>query len=632
MCGINGLMALGKPLPSDTDRVIRGMNRCLQHRGPDDEGVFLDLNQGIALGHRRLSIIDLSDAAHQPMKDEAGSQIVFNGEIYNYREIRKKTGTIYRTESDTEVLMDLYAQKGHAALPELNGMFAFAFYHRGKNELLLARDRAGKKPLYYTELNGIFAFSSEIKALLTLPWIKPETDDHALYDFLTFNQLDPPRTMFKGIYKLGPGECMTVSQKGIVLKEEYWKPEYSDFNSKGESELTDRLFELFDQSVQYRMVADVPVGAFLSGGVDSSAVVALMRKYATGAIKTYSVGFEGQPDYDERIHAHKVAEMFQTEHHEVLISPQDISEFLPRIVEIFDEPMADATAIPIYFISKLARANGSIVVQTGDGADELFAGYRGWKKYRDIYPWYNRVASLPKFIRSGLALVNESGRESRTREIIHRAASGQELFWGSAKAFKEHSKKDFLNKDWLNKSGAVNSYEVVKKYRDEFSLLQKRYPWLNETDWMCYIGFRFQIPSRYLYRMDRLGMSAGIEIRSPFLDYNMVNYALSVPSSLKVKNDEPKYILKKALEKVLPRDILYRKKMGFNVPLREWSAEVMIDYIESNLKTFSSNTGIFREAELRQHIQQLKKGNTGYTNNLWTVYFLMNWMKYWFRV
>jgi len=624
-------MSLGSSLPGNAESLIRNMNKALSHRGPDDEGIFVDLESGIALGHRRLSIIDLSPDGHQPMIDSHQNVIAFNGEIYNYKELKKglKNQT-FRSTSDTEVLMSLYQTKGHAALHDLNGMFSFAFYKKENRELFVAIDRAGKKPFYYTTSNGIFAFSSEIKALLTLPWIKPETDRLALYNFLTFNQLDAPQTMFANIFKMAPAECMIVTANGIRDKKLWWEVEYTNLESVNENQLADDVYHELEKSVQYRMVADVPVGAFLSGGVDSSAVVALMRNYTSSSIKTYSVGFEGQPDYDERIYAQQISKMFKTDHFEKIVGPDDIAEFLPRIVEIFDEPMADATCIPIYFISKLARDNGTIVVQTGDGADELFAGYRGWKKYYKLYPWYHRFSALPSFAKSAVAAVAGNINEySKAGEIIQRGVHRQELFWGGAKAFKEHTKRDFLQQKFIDQIGTADSYSVIKKYRDAFTILQKKNPQLNDVDWMCYLGFKFLIPAKYLYRMDRLGMANSIEVRNPFLDYNVINKALSVPSEFKIKNEEPKYILKKSLERILPHEILYRKKMGFCVPLREWAGDIMVDYMEQNLKSFCRNTGIFNEESLKLHIREIRKGNAEYTNNLWTVYFLISWYKKW---
>ena len=397
-----------------------------------------------------------------------------------------------------------------------------------------------------------------------------------------------------------------------------------------EKQLCDKVFDELTKAVDYRMVSDVPVGAFLSGGVDSSAVVALMRAKSTSTIKTYSVGFEGQPDYDERIYAQQISKQFNTEHFEKIVSPNDIAEFLPRIVDIFDEPMADSTCIPIYFISQLAKQNGTIVVQTGDGADELFAGYRGWMKYEQLYPWYHRYQLLPSIIKNSIAsLASADKKESVNAEILQRAAHDQEFFWGGAKSFKEHTKRSFLTDEWSLKLKGVDSYSIIKKVRSQFSELQKSNPQLGDLDWMCYLGFKQQIPWKYLYRMDRIGMSHGIEIRNPFLDFNMVNLALSIPSKFKIENGEPKYILKKSLERILPHEILYRKKMGFCVPLREWSGDIMLEYVESNLHEFCSNTGIFNESGLRKNIEEIRKGNTQYTNNLWTIYFLIAWFKKW---
>lgn len=333
MCGINGIFSIGKALPNDIEELIRKMNQALSHRGPDDEGIFIDHHSGVALGHRRLSIIDLSTSGHQPMHDEDKNSIVFNGEIYNFRELKDQLPKQdFRSSSDTEVLMSLLSLKGDSTLHDLNGMFAFAWFDNKKQELFLARDRAGKKPLYYCSLNGLFSFSSEIKALLTLPWIIPKVDNQAMYHFLTFNQLDAPQTMFQNIFKMAPAESMVVDKNGIREKQIWWQPEYSDLSQVSEDKLTVSILNQLQKSVNYRMVADVPVGAFLSGGVDSSAVVAMMRQNSSSSIKTYSVGFKGQPDYDERIYAEKISKMFNTEHHEKIVSSKDIClEFVNEI-------------------------------------------------------------------------------------------------------------------------------------------------------------------------------------------------------------------------------------------------------------------------------------------------------------
>lgn len=633
MCGINGLFLSEARGAAEIAPLIAAMNKALSHRGPDDEGYWHDRQEKIHLGHRRLSIIDLSPAGHQPMISEEGDAIVFNGEIYNYRDIRKTlNGFQSNSNSDTAVLMELCRRNWTSAVEYLNGMFAFAYWSESKQTLFLARDRSGKKPLYFTEQNGVFAFSSEIKALLTLPWIKSEPDEEALYHFLTFNQLPPPFTMFKGIQKLGPSEYLLINRNGIT-REHYWEPRIDDLSEVNEGEVTEQVLESLRQSVKYRMVADVPVGAFLSGGVDSSAVVALMRENSDQSIKTYSVGFDGQPDYDERKHAEKISALFRTEHYEKIVKPDDIAGHLDDIVNAFDEPLADATCIPIYFISQLAQQHQTIVVQTGDGADELFAGYSGWKKYKSLYPAYEAYSRFPAIIRKSVAaLAGETGSTEVIQEMLSRAANKEEFFWGGARAFKESSKRRFLNASYLKRSEKWNSSSVIHHYQNLFRHTYGERAGRDPLDWMCYLGYRFQIPSKYLHRMDRLGMAHSIEIRCPFLDYNLVNLALSLPGKYKIKNGTPKYILKKSLEKILPHETLYRKKMGFCVPLKEWAGDIMLDYTRENLRSFASNTGFFNEEGLEHLIQQIKAGNTAYTNQLWTVYFLMAWFKKWMHL
>lgn len=632
MCGISGLFDFGDGLPPETSGWLSAMNGSLRHRGPDDEGIFFqpEHNPNVALAHRRLSIIDLSPAGHQPMTDPFGNVIAFNGEIYNYKELRAThPDHQFKTNSDTEVLMYLLHAFGPSALPQLNGMFAFAWYHHEKRQLLLARDRAGKKPLYYTVKGNRLVFSSEIKALLQMPWVKAETDDQALYDFLTYNLTDAPHTLFKGIRKLEPATLLIVDQNGIREHRRWWEHRYEDLINTNEEKLANRVFETLDGAVRYRMVADVPVGVFLSGGVDSSAVTALMRKYTSGSIKTFSVGFTGQESYDERRYAAGIAKQFNTDHIEKMVSRDEIAGYLPRVVEAFDDPLADATAIPIWFISKLAHENGVTVVQTGDGADELFAGYRNWNRYRQLYPAYRMIGKIPLGHALAGMVSKMLNEDSVAGEMLYRAGKRQEFFWGGAKAFKEKSKHSFLKPEWLSKINHPDSYHVIEKYHRSFDQYRQSASRLDEVDRMCYLGFHFQVPHKYLHRMDRLGMAHSIEIRSPFLDPSIISLALSLPSYLKTKNNEPKYILKKALERILPHENLYRRKMGFCVPLKEWASDLMTDYVESNYKTFCRSTGIFSEDGLKRQIHEIQSGNKNYTNNLWTIYFLINWYKRW---
>lgn len=632
MCGINGIFSFGEGIESGKE-LIDAMNLATAHRGPDDHGYWATDDRKLHFGHLRLSIIDLSPAGHQPMITASGTVIVFNGEIYNYKELREKffKDVKFKGESDTEVLLALYEKFGESCLSYLNGMFAFAIWNPQKRELFIARDRVGKKPLYYTIMDGKLAFSSEIKAILRLPWIKRKLDEKAMYHFLTFNLLAPPQTMFDGIQKLEPGCKLVVSHNGEVSRKEYWEVNYSsEIEKKSESDSALMIESALEHSVQSRMISDVPVGAFLSGGVDSSAIVAYMAKMTSKPVNTFSVGFEGQQDYDERFYADKVSKIFKTNHEEIVVTSDDIEAFLPEVVNIFDEPMADATCIPIYFLSQRARQSGSIVVLTGDGSDELFAGYRNWRKFIKLFPWLDLYSRMPGAVKDTVLAGAGKFTSENTYEMLSRSAKGQDLFWGGARSFKESTKTKFLTEEYLNRLGISDSYSVIEKYKEQFeiakSLSDRKFEYI---DWLCYLGLKFMVPNYYLYRMDHLGMANSIEIRCPFLDYEFVNNAMSVSGKYKLNHNEPKYILKKSLEKILPHEILYRKKMGFCVPLKEWAGPIMIDYVEKNLKSFCKDHPQFKYDELNSLLSQLKTGDESTVNRLWTLYFLIAWFKKW---
>jgi len=631
MCGINGFFNYSRTSISEQENLIVRMNRAISHRGPDDCGIWSNITRDVYLGHQRLSILDLSERGHQPMVSPKGTVIVYNGEIYNFKILRKELiNQHFFSETDTEIILYFYEKYGHYCLDRLNGMFAFALWDEAKKELFLARDRIGIKPLYYADINGIFAFSSEIKALLFLPWIKAELDEEAFYHFLTFNKVYPPFTMFKNINKFHPGHMMVIGENGIKKYESYWQLSYSDYSSLLEEDLKDLVVSKLEKSVQNRLLSDVPVGAFLSGGVDSSSIVSLMSKNTSVPIKTYSIGFQDSPSYDELEYAQKISRQFGTEHLEKIVTPQDIVEFLPKIVDIFDEPLADATSIPIYFLSQLARENGTIVILTGDGADELFCGYRSWMRYVKLYPYYHLLSKLPKVIRSAFAtLYGTINKSSPYYEILSRLSKGQEFYWSGAKGFKESTKHSFLSKDFIQKVRGKNSYDQVLYYKKLFESIQKNNKQSNYIDQLCFTGLKDNIPNYYLYRADHLGMANSIELRVPFLDHNYVNFALSVEEKWKIRDNEPKYILKKAFEEILPNEILYRKKQGFCVPLLEWAGDIMVNYVESNLKVFCRETGLFDENGLKKQINQTRKGNIDYISMLWTVYFLMAWMRKW---
>ena len=630
MCGVNGILARHGISNEEAQRLISRMNAKVVHRGPDDTGFWTDPTNRVAFGHQRLSILDLSSAGHQPMITPSGTAIVFNGEIYNFRELKSHVPDYdFQSSSDTEMILALYEKYGDACLQYLNGMFAIAIWDPKKQELLLARDRVGKKPLYFTHSSERFAFASEIQSLLTLPGVSPEIDKAALYDFLTYSFVPIPRTMFCGIEKLPPGYKMTVKNDGSVTKSQFWDVDYSTV-SASESDLCEQVREAFDRAVNLRMVADVPIGAFLSGGVDSSAIVALMTEKASYPVKTFSIGFEGQPNYDELKFASDVANKYGTEHHECIVGQKDIVEFLPKVVEFFDEPMADATSIPIYFLAKMARDQGLKVVLNGDGPDELLLGYRSWMRYVKLYPWFNRFSRLPGFAKRLVAAGGSRfATDSANTDILFRAVNRQELFWGGAKAFKSWNKRQFLSKEFLSDVGDQSSHQPIVDFRSDFRRQTGDSSAWSDPDWMSYLGLKHLIPNFYTYRSDKLCMAHSIEGRSPFLDYEFINLALSISHRMKIRNGEPKYILKKALEPILSKDILYRKKMGFCVPIREWGADMMCDTIEERLPAFNQKHEVFDQTAISRQVKRLRGGVQSNASALWNVYFLLLWSDRW---
>jgi len=631
MCGINGFFNYSRVNLSNGEVLINQMNKAIAHRGPDDTGIWTNRNHEAYFGHQRLSILDLSSRGHQPMISPKGTVIVYNGEVYNYKSLKDNfADRSFFSETDTEVILYAYESHGQSCLDELNGMFAFAIWDEDKKEIFLARDRIGIKPLYYTTMNGIFAFSSEIKALLTLPWIKVELDEEALYHFLTFNKTLPPQTMFKHIHKFHPGYKMVVGKKGIKLYEPYWEVSYTNYDSLTSQEIKDLIYSEFTRSVEARMVSDVPIGAFLSGGVDSSAVVSIMNQSSNNQVKTYSIGFDNAPEYNELDYAKQISKRLGTEHIEKIVRPQEIEDFLPKITEIYDEPLADATSIPIYFISELARKNGTTVILTGDGGDELFFGYTNWMRYIKFNRFYNFFMQLPKsFKKSILHTYGLLDNSSPIYEIISRATKKQELFWGGAGGIKESRKHSILSREYIKRLHDLDSYDQIAYYSKLYEAISHNGRDRKYLDWLCFFGLKAIIPNYYLFRADRLGMSNSIEIRVPFLDHSFVNLALSIPSRLKVKGGEPKYILKNTLERILPKEILYRKKQGFCVPLLEWSGDIIVDYLERNIESFCHETGLFNQEGLREQIKQTKIGNKNYVFSLWNIYFLISWFRKW---
>lgn len=622
MCGINGLFAFKSSTFIGIEK-IESMNKAIYHRGPDDGGSWVSPLGHVALGHRRLSILDLSSAAHQPMEDkDSGNCLVFNGEIYNYQELSEKYNLKNLSSSgDTEVLFRLLCKYGKKIINELNGMFSFAFWNAQADELILARDHLGIKPLYYYMDENVLAFSSEVKALMTLEELDVSISAACAANYFLSNRQSGNSTIYSEIEKVPPGGVLTFSalDKKKKILENYWNitlPNNAKF--KSESECVSKLQEHLSLAVKRQLVSDVPVGAFLSGGVDSSAVVAYMSEYSDKSISSFSIGFEGADNYDERIYAEKVARMFGTNHHLKVISKQEVLDMLPLMVEIFDDPLSDPTSIPIYFLCKQAKDSGCKVVLTGDGADEMFLGYKGWKRYYSLDPYFKilqrfNVASLFWGLLKSSNINNDF-----IKEFFLRSKEKLPLFIPGAGGMKENSLLDIssIQQELYNKRS-----EYVRSLYSEFEMQGGS----DIKEWMSYSGLKDIIPNYYLYRSDKLSSFNSIELRVPFLDKELVDVSLKIPGNMKCKTGEPKYILKKSLEGILPSDILYRKKMGFCVPVDLWVKDAVVQNIYENI---SSVSDVLNTEKTIRYVKRLEKSPGGGAV-IWNLYFFINWVIKW---
>jgi len=625
MCGFVGIYNYGNSQDID-EKLLIEMRDTMIHRGPDDCGIYVSPDRKLGLGHRRLSIIDLSPRGRQPMSDSEGKiWIVYNGEVYNFPELRKGLEKKYdfRSRTDTEVLIYLYKEYGKDMVHKLRGMFAFAIWDETKRELWLVRDRMGIKPLYYAFVQGRFIFASEIKAILKHPSVNREVNEEGFYHFLSFLTTPPPHTLFQGIDKIPAGHMLTLNKNGNYRLEQYWdifdnvKPLYG----KDEKFYTDRLLELLRESVRLRMISDVPIGVFLSGGIDSSTNTALFSEFAND-VKTFSIGFKGQEKYNEFDYARKVAQIFKTRHHEIIIDVADLINFTEKLVYYQDEPIADPVCVPVYFVSKLAKDNGVTVCQVGEGADELFCGYPIW----GIMLKLNQLSCYWRFIPSpvrmlGLQMLKLVGKgESTYYELLRRAHNKESVFWGGADAFNEEQKKSFLSPRLRNKFKNRSSYKVVEKYYGKFLAESPIQDYLN---FMTYLDISFRLPELLLMRVDKMSMAVSLEARVPFLDHKIVEFAMSIPQSVKVRNGELKHIMKKTVEQVIPNEIIYRKKQGFGVPVKEWFFQELGNFTKEKLIEFSNHRDFFDKSAIEKMLIKARG------DELWFLLNFIMWYEKW---
>lgn len=649
MCGIAGWINLDTTRSQSIDReaVLHSMCERIVHRGPDSEGLWLD--DQVALGMRRLSIIDLK-TGDQPVLNEDKSVIVMmNGELYNYREVRadlEKRGHRFTTQSDTEILPHLYEEYGDALLEHVNGMYAFSLWDSRKKKLLIARDRFGEKPLYYGIFDGKLMWASEPKALLAHPAVKAELDLDAFRHYLSFDYVPAPMSIYKGINKL-PAAHVLIVENGEVRTRRYWDLVWSDpgaiatgfpapKNSNGESPAktqsreeeslsykAEKLRELLSDAVRMRLVSDVPLGILLSGGIDSSTVAAFAMQHATERVKTFSIGFE-EDSFDESKYAREVAKHLNTEHYEEILSAETAGDLITDIGTWLDEPLSDGSLIPTYLLSRFVRKHVTVALG-GDGGDELFAGYPMYYAHK-VAAMYDAV---PKFLRAGVIepLVNAMPVSTKNMAFDYKAkrfiagskfdAVTRHHAWFGSFSVDEHEK--LLTKDVL----AATSGDIYKGAKD----LLKTTDAIDEIERMQFLDLNFYMAEDILAKVDRAAMAVSLETRAPFLDSRVAQFAASLPIEYKLRGSKGKYILKEAVKDLVPRSVLRRPKKGFGIPTAEWLKGRLNPLLHDLLSPERlKDQGLFEPAYVAKLIAEHETGKASHHKELWTLLVFQLWV------
>lgn len=624
MCGITGFVDFRcEPARTEEERaqILESMCRVIRHRGPDDQGVLL--KPGVGFGMRRLSIIDLA-GGHQPISNEDNSvTIVFNGEIYNYRELQKdlqSRGHRFRTNSDTETIVHAYEEFGAACVDHLRGMFAFAIWDDREKQLFIARDRVGKKPLYYSVTRGgTLVFGSELKSLLEHPEVERNINPQALDAYFSLGYVPDPISIFENVEKLPPGHHLTFTN-GRLTVERYWDFSYQSNGNGGNghraSDYLDELRALLDEAVKLRLVSDVPLGAFLSGGVDSSTVVALMARHMEQPVKTFSIGFN-EDSYDELKYARLTAKRFGTDHHEFLVTP-DICEVVDQLAWHFDEPFADSSAIPTYVVSKLAREHVKVVL-TGDGGDELFAGYSRYVTERQR----SKFDLVPRAVKEGLM-------DPLSRAMPHGAWGRNYLqnvsldpisrYLDTVSVFTGLNKSSLYSADFsdqLRNSNHLSSY---------FHELSRNVKTSAPLDSLLYIDSKTYLPGDILTKVDRMSMAVSLEARVPLLDHKLIEFVTRIPAGMKLAGIETKHLFKQAIADLVPAEIINRPKQGFGVPIQQWINQQLRERIRD---TLNDPRTLQRGYVSRSHVELLldehERGRRDHAMALWSLLMLELW-------
>src|SRR5262245_49397 len=618
MCGICGRFNF-HPENRVKPALIHSMTATMVHRGPDAAGCYID--GPIGLGHRRLSIIDLS-GGDQPITNETGDiWIVFNGEIYNYSELRdflEPRGHCFQTESDTEVIVHLYEERGLDCLSLLDGMFAFALWDARKSRLLMARDRLGKKPIYYYCNNHFISFASELKGLLADREIPRDIDSRALFDYLRYGYVPTPRTVYRDIRKLEPGHWLVAELNGIIKKAPYWHLTFTDDLQDSEQQIHETVRERVQQAVKKRLVSDVPLGAFLSGGIDSSLVVATMASFLNQPVKTFTIGFK-EAAFDESSYAQKIASHFQTDHHAQFLDADRIEDLLPRLVSQFDEPFSDASALPTYYVSRFAREYVTVVL-SGDGGDEVFAGYKRYLEEPRDTLFLILPALLRKHLIGNLAQVLPDGARGK-RYFSYIAEGDVARYRSKVGVFSDWDLRPLLKPDFirqLSSNGEPDALDHAYLGCSSGSALSA----------MQYADIKTYLLDDILVKVDRMSMLNSLEVRSPFLDYRLIEYAARIPAALRLKNGQGKYILRKAFRGFLPDSTFEKPKQGFGVPFEFWFRGSLSAFAQEHLSSSEfEDLDMFDTKTLARLLKDHASGRRDNSPLIWNLLNLVYWQR-----
>lgn len=623
MCGILG--TLNYQNAADADK-LSAMRDTMPYRGPDDNGVWLSDDKYCGLAHLRLSILDPSPAGHQPRVEESGRYVIsYNGEVYNYIEIRAELetkGYTFETGTDTEVILQAYIEYGTACLSLFNGMFAIAIWDNETKELFLARDRLGIKPVYYYQDANEFIFASETKAILKGLSGLPALNIELIDDYMSFGYIPGEKTLHQGINRLMPGHYAIIKNQ-IMTTTQWWDLKFDNQTDKGFDYYLNQSKTLLESAIDLRLRSDVPLGIFLSGGIDSSAVVGLLADKVKEPLKTFSIAYDFGKNFDETQYARMIAEKFGTDHHELKITPQQFKDFIPQYIELMDEPVTEAAAISLFFVSKLAKEKVTVAL-SGEGSDEIFAGYDLYQYMNVLEKYRGIVGQTGSEFFAGISnkILGESHKVSK---YLNMATQPIEQRYKGMSTYPDASKEALYKPDFKAKLAAEKQKTNHGAFSKQLFENMKGQDQLNK---MLYFDTKTWLVDDLLIKADRMSMATSIELRVPFLDYRLVEFAATIPSHHKIKKGEGKYPLKKMMEGILPNDIIYRKKMGFPTPLKLMFQNEMRDYAQDLLLSDDSKLhSYFKKDRIEQLINEHNANKYDHHKTLWQLVVLEEWLR-----